>query len=65
MTVPDGEFKNILPFNGDWGVETGWNEMDELLYGAAKRGRIWVALEHFHRLQHLHLVRQQDGQGSR
>lgn len=39
IPMPDEEFKKVLSLTEDWGVETGWKEMDKLLYGAAKRGR--------------------------
>jgi len=39
IPMPDEGFKRMLSLTEDWGVETCWKEVDELLYGAAKRGR--------------------------
>ncbi|MFQ5711893.1 MAG: hypothetical protein ACE5GD_08975 [Candidatus Geothermarchaeales archaeon] len=33
IPLPDEEYRKILSLIDDWGVETSWEEIDQLLYG--------------------------------
>ncbi|MEM3381607.1 MAG: hypothetical protein QXQ11_05565 [Candidatus Bathyarchaeia archaeon] len=33
VPIPDQEYEKILSLVEDWGVETEWKEMDQILYG--------------------------------
>ncbi|MGC8850159.1 MAG: hypothetical protein ACP5K1_03615 [Candidatus Bathyarchaeia archaeon] len=39
IPMPDQEYEKILSLVEDWGVETGWEEMDRMLYGAHMKSR--------------------------
>ncbi|MBS7651482.1 MAG: hypothetical protein QXN62_08040 [Candidatus Bathyarchaeia archaeon] len=37
VPMPDQEYERILSLVEDWGVETEWKEMDQILYGPGLR----------------------------
>lgn len=37
--MPDQEYEKILSLVEDWGVETSWKYVDEILYGADEKHR--------------------------
>ena len=37
VPMPDKEYEKILSLVEDWGVETSWAEIDQILYGAKPR----------------------------
>jgi len=39
IRIPDEEYEKILLLIEDWGVETSWEEVDQILYGAKTRRR--------------------------
>ena len=57
VPIPDEEYERTLSLVEDWGVETRWEEMDQILYGAGIRRRNEKLGQRLHRLQHLRRVR--------
>lgn len=39
IPMPDQEYERILALVEDWGVETSWKELDQILYGVEARRR--------------------------
>ncbi len=37
--ISDEEYQRVLALVGDWGIETTWEQVDEVLYGLKKRRR--------------------------
>ncbi len=37
--ISDEEYQRVLTLVEDWGIETTWREVDEVLYGSKKRHR--------------------------
>lgn len=35
--IPDEQYDKVLSLVEDWGVETGWKDVDRILYGRKKR----------------------------
>jgi len=37
VSMPDQDYERILSLVEDWGIETSWREVDEILYGTKER----------------------------
>jgi len=61
LPMSDEEYERILSLVDDWRVETSWEDVDQILYGAKSRRR--QDLDQYIRgFKHLHCIREQERQ---